>query len=116
MYNFLLNTEIVPEKVRLNVANFKKILMRSFFIAELLFFSMAYLFGKHGIRKIRQLRRENYMLDRTIAELSKEVAYLKNECNAWQNDPFYKEKIAREQLQMIKPGEELYYYQLHKEK
>jgi cell division protein FtsB len=50
-------------------------------------------------------------VEQDILVLKKEVQDLQEELVAWQTDPFYKEKVAREQLQMARPGEELFYIQ-----
>jgi hypothetical protein len=38
-----------------------------------------------------------------------EIEQLEQEIYAWQTDDFYKEKVAREQLQMARKGDELFY-------
>ena len=43
-------------------------------------------------------------------QLKNEIAQLEKEMYAWQTDDFYKEKIAREQLQMARKGDELVLY------
>ncbi|MDP3889370.1 MAG: septum formation initiator family protein [bacterium] len=84
-------------------------LLHLFFGLELFGFVFVYFFGAQGIQVLIQLRQENKKLDTDIGQLNLSIARLKNEVVAWQEDPFCQEKFAREQLQMARSGDEIYY-------
>lgn len=86
----------------------KRTVMRIAFSAEVLFFSWFYYYGVCGIRDIERLHIENQQFDAKIEAINREIACKKQECVAWQTDPFYREKLAREQLHMAREGEEIY--------
>ncbi len=87
----------------------KKIFMQMVLVAEMITFGYVYLFGRNGISALRSERSAVAHLDNTIVQLKSEVAQLEQEIYAWETDDFYKEKIAREQLQMARKDDELFY-------
>lgn len=87
----------------------KKVLMRFFFSLEMLVFCGVYLFGKQSITVLVSLQKENDLLQNQLLEQKKEIAAIEHTIHEWQEHPFYKEKIAREQLQMARKDEQVYY-------
>ena len=43
-----------------------------------------------------------------IADVEKDLARLRSEISDWEVYPWYKERMAREELQMAYPGEEIF--------
>lgn len=86
----------------------KRTVMRVFFVAELVLFAWFYQYGVSGMHHIEQLYEENKQCEQKIQVLSAEIAQKERELTSWQNDSFYKEQLAREQLHMAKEGEEIY--------
>ena len=76
---------------------------------EVLFFSGNYLVSNNGLHAIMILKRENNELSFDIMHIKKELHILENELIVWHTYPFYKEKVAREQLHMTKQNESIYY-------
>lgn len=87
----------------------KKICMRVFFGTEIVLFAYVYLFGSHGMRALMNIEQEKVQLATDISGLQAEVRCLEKTIAQWDAHPFYKEKIAREQLQMAGKNEEIYY-------
>lgn len=85
----------------------KSYVSRIFLLCEILVFLGIYFFGVDGIAKLCNLRDENIKLEHEIVELQRDVANLDHEIAGWNSDPFYKEKVAREQLQMARKDEEI---------
>lgn len=88
----------------------KKIILRVFFIGEIALFLGFYFFGAHGLPQIREYKKQNAQLVGDISQLEKQVSNITRELEEWETYPFYKERFARQELQMGKPGEELYLY------
>ncbi len=59
-------------------------------------------------RDLRKFNRELVSLDESIRELEETNKNLRREIEALQEDRFYIEKVARENLGLIKPGEIIY--------
>jgi cell division protein FtsB len=88
----------------------KRLLFRIFFVLEIVLFLWSYTFGSHGLYAIWQIRSEcKHVLER-IEVLHQKIAEMKACSKALEEDPFFKEKIAREQLQMARADEIIYYY------
>ncbi|GAK50422.1 hypothetical protein U14_01653 [Candidatus Moduliflexus flocculans] len=61
-----------------------------------------------GIPKVREVMRFQSQLEGEIEQLRAENAQVLNAIQAMQTDPFWQEKIAREELNMALPGEIVY--------
>lgn len=88
---------------------FKKTMLRFFFTLELIVFTAVYFFGAQGIQHAWRLNKEIGLIDQEITELTQETKSINDRIVAWHSHSYYKEKIAREQLQMARPWEEIYY-------
>lgn len=78
------------------------------FGAELFLFGLFYYYGAHGLRVVNQLKQENKLIELQIAQVKEEMAKLEEEITTWRTEPFYKEKLAREGLNMVREEEEVY--------
>jgi len=87
----------------------KKMLMKVVLVCEMAGFGHIYFFGSNGIKSLQTHKRVVQDLKKDIMVLDEEIAQLEKEIYAWQTDDFYKEKVAREQLQMARKGDELFY-------
>ena len=87
----------------------KKKTLRMFLAAEVVIFTLLYLIGPAGVYSSNILRRENDELLKEIYTIESEVNHLYTQIELVKTEPFYKEKIAREQLQMAKDGELIVY-------
>jgi len=81
---------------------------RLFFGAEVIVFVVIYFFGANGLGGIALLRKKNKLSAVAIQELYNDVRELEGTVYAWQNNSFYKEKIARERLHMARKGDTVY--------
>ena len=70
-----------------------------------LFFIFLSIFGQNGLLQIGELKKVRMVLMEDINALHKENNTLKKEIKALNEDPFYIEKVAREELDMVKPNE-----------
>lgn len=87
----------------------KKMVLRAIIGIELLVFFGYYFWGSRGMPLLRVLRAENKKLIADSMVIEEDNAHLQKEIDEWHTYPFYKEKIAREELQFIQPGETVYF-------
>jgi cell division protein FtsB len=66
-----------------------------------------FVFSRHGYLRRRQLERENAQLQSELARLRTENAELRREISSM-DDPAVVEKLAREQLGLVKDGDTVY--------
>jgi cell division protein FtsB len=78
-------------------------------VGELLVFVVMYVAGGQGLRAVHALQHENQELYAELVLLKKDVDALEVSLKEWHEKDFYKEKIAREQLQMARAGDTVYY-------
>lgn len=69
--------------------------------------------GSYGYQSQKMIAAEAELIDREIILVQHEIALFKKEITLWQAYPFYKEKAAREQLQMCYPDEIIYVTRPH---
>ena len=85
-----------------------RLLLQFFFGFEVILFMLLYVSGAQGIRAQRRIHAESRQLQSEIVTLATEIALLKKQLLAWQEHPFFQEKVAREQLQMGYDDEIIY--------
>lgn len=69
---------------------------------------MAAVFGQQGMLKVRQLEREKADLEARVLLLQEKTDNLRRQVSDMQTDPFLYEKLARERLGLVRPGEVVY--------
>ena len=89
--------------------NIKKVCIRIVLSLEMCFFGYMYIFGKNGLQLLNKQNEALHTLEIQIAQLQKETDVLESDIYVWQTNDFYKEKVAREQLQMARKGDKLFY-------
>lgn len=87
----------------------KQHVARIFLLCQSLLFGWFYLFGNHGITSINVLKKEINGLQLHTCQLQKENDTLHHTLAMQNQHSFFKEKIAREQLQMARTQEEIYF-------
>ena len=87
----------------------KRSLLRFFFGAEIVVFIGIYIFSPNGIQKFFNLKKETAQSSLELSRLKGQVDELQKKVAEWDSNPFYKEKIAREQLYMSGKNEEVYF-------
>ncbi len=87
-------------------AKYKGILVICF--VGLVAFAVSTFFGKHGLRSLVEKRDDYEQLDRSVTQLQQDNVRLQERIHQLESDPRYVEKIARERLGLVKPGEVIY--------
>lgn len=75
---------------------------------EIVFFCAVYVFSKNGLPALRMLMQENRGIEQEIAHINDDIKQLECELLAWSKYPYYREKVAREQLHMACSDEIIY--------
>ncbi|TET06064.1 hypothetical protein E3J79_03330 [Candidatus Dependentiae bacterium] len=83
--------------------------LRFLFVAEIVLFVTFYLFGSNSIQRLLELQSEQKELDMQLQNVKANVSYLNEQIELWNESSFFKEKVAREQLQMAREDDEIYY-------
>lgn len=81
---------------------------RCAFLVELLVFTGYYCLGTGGLIALMHTKKEIAGIRAEVELLQSEIHHLENTIAMQKKHPFFKEKIAREQLQMAHANEEIY--------
>ena len=87
----------------------KKMCMRLLLLVEMAVFGYLYVYGINGIQTLKKQCAVVFDTEKNVTLLKNDVEQLEKEIYAWQTNDFYKEKVAREQLQMARKGDEIFY-------
>jgi cell division protein FtsB len=102
--NNLLRKQVVSEMKRRRLIFFTSILLVFFY------FTISLIFGDMGLRKYIELNKRKAHLENQIREMEKENKNLRSDIKSLKEDPFYKEKRAREEFGLAKPDEYIFRY------
>jgi cell division protein FtsB len=91
------------------VIDIRYLVSRLAFSLEILVFFFLYLGGTAGFAQLKQLKEDCAQLREAIGCKQQEVEQVEQRIIAWNVHPFYKEKMAREQLQMSHDGDLIYF-------
>jgi len=87
----------------------KKIIVRFIVCIEMCTFGYMYLCGKNGLQLLQKQKKDLSVLEHECTQIQKEIDTLQQDIFVWQTNDFCKEKIAREQLQMARKDDKLFY-------
>lgn len=79
-------------------------------VLTLLYLSISLVFGDMGLLNYIELNRTRRNLDNQIAQLNSQNEALRAQLKALRDDPFYREKLAREEYGLSRPDEYIFQY------
>jgi len=103
-YHNLLEKQVIAEAKK-NRMIFFTIIVLSFF-----YLSISLVFGDMGLVKYFELKKTRKNLEQQIAEVHQQNEQLKLQLKSLKDDPFYREKVAREEYGLSKPDEYIFQY------
>jgi len=103
-YHNLLEKQVIAEAKK-NRMIFYTIIVLSFF-----YLSISLVFGDMGLVKYFELKKTRKSLEKQITEVHQQNEQLKLQLKSLKDDPFYREKLAREEYGLSKPDEYIFQY------
>jgi len=100
----LLRKQVASEIKKRRLITFTVILLGFIYLA------VSLIFGDMGLLKYIELNKKKAHLERQTKEMEKENEQLKVMIKSLKEDPFYKEKYAREEFGLAKPDEYIFQY------
>lgn len=82
----------------------------------LILYTLAIIFGENGLMTMRSMHQELNRIQQENARLEKENIALYRTIHRLKNDPAFIEQIARQELNMIRPGEIVFSFDNSQEK
>jgi cell division protein FtsB len=88
----------------------KQMIFYTVIVLTLLYLSISLVFGDMGLFKYLELNRTRTSLEKQIAQISNQNEQLRSQLKSLKNDPFYREKLAREEYGLSRPDEYIFQY------
>ena len=89
----------------------RRLVLVTLFVLCLLYLSVSLIFGDSGLVRYRELMKTRTRLQKEVAEINKQNSAIKSQIELLKNDPFYREKLAREEYRLAKPDEYIFLYE-----
>jgi cell division protein FtsB len=100
----LLGTQVRAEMKK------RRLVFVTFVILCFIYLSISLLFGDMGLFRYVELNRTKKNLEEQVVEINRQNEEIRTQITLLKNDPFYKEKLAREEFGLAKPGEYIFQY------
>jgi cell division protein FtsB len=100
----LLRKQVVSEVKK------KKLIFLTFVSLSFLYLSISLVFGDMGLVRYLELNRTKINMEKQIAEINRQNELLRTQLKLLKEDPFYREKLAREEYGLSKPNEYIFQY------
>ena len=88
----------------------RKLIFYTIVFLSFLYLLINFIFGDMGLLKYRELRTKKTALDREIVEIEQENLRLRTQIKSLKEDPYHREKHAREDFGLAKPDEYIFQY------
>jgi cell division protein FtsB len=88
----------------------RKLIFYTIVFLSFLYLLINFIFGDMGLLKYRELHTKKTALDREIGEIEQENLRLRTQIKSLKEDPYHREKHAREDFGLAKPDEYIFQY------
>jgi cell division protein FtsB len=88
----------------------KRLIFLTFVILSFIYLSISLVFGDMGLVRYLELNRTKTNISKQILEINKQNEQLRAQLKLLKEDPFYREKLAREEYGLSKPNEYIFQY------
>ncbi len=88
----------------------RKLVFVTFFVLCFIYLTVSIIFGDMGLIRYVDLNRTRDKMQSEMTDINKQNDKLRTQISLLKNDPFYREKIAREEYGLAKPDEYIFQY------
>ena len=88
----------------------KRLIFLTFVVLSFIYLSISLVFGDMGLLRYLELNRTKMNISRQISEINRQNEQLRTQLKLLKEDPFYREKLAREEYGLSKPNEYIFQY------
>jgi cell division protein FtsB len=89
----------------------RRLVFVTFVILSFIYLSISLLFGDMGLFTYVELNKTKKNLEKQVVEINRQNEEIKTQVKLLKEDPFYKEKLAREEFGLAKPDEYIFQYE-----
>jgi cell division protein FtsB len=102
-------TDLLGNQVRAEMKK-RRLVFFTFFVLCFIYLLVSLVFGDTGLLKYMELNRTKKNLEKQVVEINSQNEEIKTQIRLLKDDPFYKEKLAREEFGLAKPDEYVFQY------
>ncbi len=88
----------------------RKLIFLTVVFLSFLYLLITFIFGDMGLLQYRELFAKKMHLEAQVKEIERDNARIRSEITSIREDPYYKEKHAREDFGLAKPDEYIFQY------
>ena len=88
----------------------KRLIFLTFLVLSFIYLSISLVFGDMGLIRYVELNRTKMNLQNQLSEINRQNEQLRTQLKLLKEDPFYREKLAREEYGLSKPNEYIFQY------
>ncbi len=103
--NNLLRKQVVSEVRK------RRLILVTFVILSFIYLSISLIFGDMGLLKYIEMNKTRKNLEKELAEIGRQNEQIRTQIKLLKEDPFYKEKLAREEFGLARPDEYIFQYE-----
>ncbi len=103
--NNLLRKQVVSEVKK------RRLIFFTFVVLSFLYLSISLVFGDVGLLRYFELNRTKKGLEKQLLEINRQNEQIRTQIKLLKEDPFYKEKLAREEFGLARPDEYIFKYE-----
>lgn len=103
--NNLLRKQVVSEVKK------KRLIFMTFVVLSFIYLSISLVFGDMGLLRYLELNKTKKNLEGQLSEINKQNEQLRTQLKLLKEDPFAREKLAREEYGLSKPNEYIFKYE-----
>lgn len=104
-----MNKNLLRQQVVLEVRK-RRLIFFTFILLSFIYLSINLVFGDMGIFRYFELNRTRKNLEHQLVELSRQNDDIRTQIRLLKEDPYYREKLAREEFGLAKPDEYIFKY------
>jgi len=103
--NHLLRRQVASEVKK------RRLIFFTVVVLGFLYLSISLLFGDAGLFRYLELMKTKQNLQNQISDLSRQNEQIREQIRLLKEDPFYREKLAREEYGLARPDEYIFQYE-----
>lgn len=88
----------------------RRLIFFTFIILSFVYLSISLVFGDMGLFRYMEMNKTKKNIERQIADINRQNEQLRSQIKLFREDPFYREKLAREEFGLAKPDEYIFKY------
>lgn len=101
---------LLEKQVRSEVKK-KRLIFITLMVLSFIYLSISLIFGEMGVFRYMDLSKTRRNMEKELIEINRQNEQIRAQIRLLKEDPFYKEKFAREEFGLARPDEYIFQYE-----